>query len=797
MEAEPQTFHVSSASPAHSRTLTPTAAVRPRPRLPLTLSTRSRSIEHPPGSDVTVTSDAGGVDDLAGALSELGRTDFVRKYSRRSRPPRSNVEPTTSPTSDMDIRSAASSPVVTSPLRHQQVRSPDVIATKRRTDDCSAAATASTNCHNIPAATEQRLADQSPLGVGDSAGGDVVQETSPLEERSKRAASGWRSSRAGAGLSRSESDSSKMRSFTLRSLQPRATGNQSSHIVSHVPPPAPRRGATAPLLVGDLDTPTTMNSTEATVDTDDEGVGAVDIDEPCFKDTYMSVTTAGSRGAASSNRGALCRDKHLLPHFDVLGLARGRHQRFAEHDSALGETSNATPASAGVSTSTQKTNSGGRFQTHPPLRERTLTCEPGSVDSNGLGALRDVSDPNKHMLCLASQVSVSSADSHICPSEGSTSLSFGGEGSVETAVAADRFMSSPDQLVRKNSKTQKHKSKSDPTRGEKNGDSSVVDIPSIVSGTMHAQSSPVLLEENDKSQRNERQSTTQFPFTTDSASASSDLSERGTAAENNAHSANHVVVAGNTSAKFSPMASVEDVAVRVVLKSDDSFEDLPPTTIKPPRPKTTKKRPRAPPSPLTTPMTVNTTETSLSPASSLVRKVFSKDRSSPSSKLQTKETGGSETELSTAASTSSLTIPFSKKSSLLRSHSSAGSEVASGTAGGSAAAERSKHSEHPQSLAISRQRSPGALDAGNVNVPRIGTVTASASVPELCDTSNGRLLHARDHNSLSTSYAPSLEPVLSSSTISLFDGSAAGDKVGLFRTFVLGRCSRLFWTEFF
>lgn len=794
MEAEPQSFmHVGAASP-HSRTLTPTAAVRPRPRPPLALSGRSQSIEHPIGGDGTAATDGGGVDDIAGALSELGRTDFVRKYSRKSRQPRSSVgdTTTTSPTSDIDIRSAASSPVVSAASRYHHLRSPasagsDASATKYHNEDHvggggDSTATCTDNYRNIPSAQDGdvRTTDHSATsGISDS-GRDGV------EERSKRA-SGSRtataSPRAGTGLFRSESDASKLRPFTLRSLRPKtmATVKQSptqSQKVRHVPPPAPRGGVTTP-LVGDRVTPATNSAgpTElAGAELDDEGVGAVDIDEPCFKDTYMSVTTAGS-GGAGSNRGALLPSLYLPA--DAVGPTRARHQRLAEHGSPLAETSG-TPG--GVSGSTQKTNSGGRFLTHPPLRERIVTHEPGSVDSNGLGALRDVSDPTKQMLCLASQVSVSSADSHICPSEDSASLSlFGADGNAESGLMepVTEDVSSPDQLARKNSKTQRQKSRSDPTRGEKNGDSSVVDIPSIVSGTLHAQSSPVLLDDDDKTRQ---QSTTQFPFTTDSASASaSDLSDRGGVGTgaNDGQSDDHVVAAGagDSSAKSSPSASIQDVAVRVVLKSDDSFEELPPANIKPPRPKATKKRPRAPASQLTTPIIVGAAETSLS-ASSLVRKVFSKDRgSSIGGRLQTKD-AGSESELATAASTSSLTIPFSKKSSLLRSHSSAGNEAGSG---GSATSDRSKHPELPQSLAIARQRSPGAPEAAVDHVPRNGGVTASASVPELCDASSGsvvgRKLHVKDHNNLTTSYTPSLEPVLSSSTISLFDGPA-GDKVG-------------------
>jgi len=229
------------------------------------------------------------------------------------------------------------------------------------------------------------------------------------------------------------------------------------------------------------------------------------------------------------------------------------------------------------------------------------------------------------------------------------------------------------------------------------------------------------------------------------------------------------------------------VAVRVAIKSDDSFDDLPPTGVKPPRPKPTKKRPRAPPSPLTTPAAAAPAGDTSSSASSLVRKVFSKDRNGGgggvvAGRLLGKDAGGgdSPTDLPAAASSSSLTLPLSKRSSLLRSHSSAGNGAA-GSAGpaaaaaAAAAAGRSKHAELPQSLAISRQRSPGAPDSVDVS-PRTGVVTASASVPELCNASSGSRLQSKDHASLSTSYTPSLEPVLSSSTFTLFDGPA-GDKV--------------------
>ena len=774
MEAETASYHhVDAASSPHSRTVTPTAAVRPRPRPPLALSARSRSIEHPMMGGDGATTDA--VDDLAGALTELGRTDFVRKYSRKSRPVRPNVDrmtaaTATSPTAHVDVRSAGSSPVV-SP-RYQQLRC-DVAGSEDRDTTPTDA-----DRHDIPAQRRggdaQHPADQSVTGARRR---DITDEKTA--ESDDVTSGSLRSPRAGAGLRRSESDASKVRSLTLRSLRPRtmAAVGQSPpppQTVAHVPPPAPRGGGVATPPIGDR-----ALSNSAGADTDDEGVGAVDIDEPSYTDTYVSVTAAGSflhRGGA------------LLPipqqYRDPSGsaTARGRHQRFADLGGPVVETSGTT--------STQKTSGGGRFQTHPPLRERGVTHEPGSVDSNGLGALRDVADPAKQVLGLASQVSFSSADSHICPSEdlGSSLSHFGGGGSGGdgdcSAESSRTTSATPDhqQLVRKNSKTQKQKSRSDPTRGaDKNADASAVDITSIVSGTMHTQSSPVLLENDDDDRRRGHLPTTQFPFTADSASTSDELSDRGGGGGGGGDG-----VAAGHSAKSSTSESPLDVAVRVAIKSDDSFDDLPPTGVKPPRPKPTKKRPRAPPSPLTTPAAAAPAGDTSSSASSLVRKVFSKDRNGGggggvvAGRLLGKDAGGggdSPADLPVAAPSSSLTLPLSKRSSLLRSHSSAGNGAAgsAGSAAAAAAAGRSKHAELPQSLAISRQRSPGAPDSVDV-APRTGVVTASASVPELCDASSGSRLQSKDHASLSTSYTPSLEPVLSSSTFTLFDGPA-GDKV--------------------
>lgn len=601
-----------------------------------------------------VSTDGGVVDDLAGTLTELGRTDFVRKYSRKTRPAQRPYNSTSTHHTCTDltctdhVRSAASS----SPrYQHSTTTSSSSSPLVPGCEDNGQVET-----DHIPSQRDdvQHLADQCRPPET-----TVSDEGGPTSSTAARAGAG--------GLGRSESESSKVRSFTLRSLR-----SSTMPAVRHsptMPPPAPR---------GHTDSACTAVSCE----TDDEGVGEGEIDEPSYKDAYVSVTAAGRE-----------LDRHQFRRLPTSISTRGRQLTFTDH--------------AGMTSSSPKTNSGARFQTHPPLRERGALHEPGSVDSNGLRALRDVTDTNKQM--LTSQVSFSSADSHICRSEDSSSLS------VQLGADMDQL------LVRKNSKTQKHKSKSDPTRGDKIADGSVVDIPSIISGTMHAHSSPVLVaDDNDHPP-------TQFPFSTDSPSTS-DVSER-------------EVTEGRQGRPADDYCQHDDVAaVRggVVLKSDDSFDDqllAVTTSVKPPRP---KKRPRA------------TTVTDTATATNLVRKVFWKDRNG--SRLHATN-GGSQTDLSTTPSnSSSLTLPLSKKTALLRSHSSAG--------------------KHAESLVICRQRSPGAPDStSDVQraAARTGVVTSSASVPELCDATT------KDH--ISTSYTPSLEPVLSSSTCSIYDSPSAGDKV--------------------
>ncbi|ESP04421.1 hypothetical protein LOTGIDRAFT_170814 [Lottia gigantea] len=122
-----------------------------------------------------------------------------------------------------------------------------------------------------------------------------------------------------------------------------------------------------------------------------------------------------------------------------------------------------------------------RFITHQPVR-KTSSQEEGSMDSNGFAALKsssgDSDDEGKH-----SQTSL--ADSHLSPCDGDEVESIPFEGS--TAEGGD-----PDKQDRKNGKSVKPKSKSDPGR---NKIVHMGDFP-IVTESSVSQSAPLLSKED-------------------------------------------------------------------------------------------------------------------------------------------------------------------------------------------------------------------------------------------------------------------------------------------------------------
>ena len=113
----------------------------------------------------------------------------------------------------------------------------------------------------------------------------------------------------------------------------------------------------------------------------------------------------------------------------------------------------------------------GRFLTHPPSSDRNVQFETGVVDSYGFSPLSRDKTGNLESESPPKDSQVSLADSQIAPSEASD------------LISADSL----EHLERRNGKSLKQKSKSDPC-GQKN--SGYVDLPKVIS--THASSVPIL-----------------------------------------------------------------------------------------------------------------------------------------------------------------------------------------------------------------------------------------------------------------------------------------------------------------
>ena len=221
---------------------------------------------------------------------------------------------------------------------------------------------------------------------------------------------------------------------------------------------------------------------DSSFETEDEGVGfGGDSYHPSYKDTYTSVT--GSR-KSPANSDAKVSFSHTIP--EVASSTPG-HKDITQ--TRLNEDSSKRlqriPDGDTSPTNGNGKLANGRFLTHPPMRDRN--CREGrSMDSNGLGSLRDSMErfPESEM---ASQMSVASLDSHICPSEGTEAPTYPDVMRDITAEASGIA-----NLERRNSKTLKQKSKSDPS-GEKQKET--INLPIVISG--HSQSTPRLSEESD------------------------------------------------------------------------------------------------------------------------------------------------------------------------------------------------------------------------------------------------------------------------------------------------------------
>ena len=140
---------------------------------------------------------------------------------------------------------------------------------------------------------------------------------------------------------------------------------------------------------------------------EDEGIGAMDIEEDTSIDPLLLDKLSQSRNVARSKH-----DKTQGSSIDVTTLP-SKSLQILSPELQQDEISSKPNTEQGV---TKRGTANGRFLTHPPSKEKPVVHEGGSVDSNGLGSLRTNKEPVKTN-DLTSQVSELSIDSHLCPSD--------------------------------------------------------------------------------------------------------------------------------------------------------------------------------------------------------------------------------------------------------------------------------------------------------------------------------------------------------------------------------------------
>ena len=468
---------------------------RLRPRLPTGMS-RTR----------TISDQDRHVDDLIGVLNSLGTTNFVRKYGRRAH---QSSPGSSSPTASAP--SSCHSPVVTSPLcqsdapvitlsrmRNIRMKLEDVKESQENGNKSSTENSGVGTSRPVQYARKSKSLDDTLSSYSDATDNAPVEspsshtETTPNTHRSHHMSTLSENdnqvpipdvsvtgpqkdvdatpTRDASGTPQSNTTLTGKPSFDKYSSP---TDVRSRLGYGHVD----NECDDASLCMSDDvdDDGNRRYVKDNSLETEDEGVGSTDADVQYYKDAYTAVTSRApldTRGTASGTSTTSPWDK-----LDGVEDIQKRAKPTAE---------------LGHSCGTGGKSANGRFLTHPPMvRERMSPREGGSVDSNGLGSLRNSSDPPLRPCDLQSQASVVSLDSHIGTSDAATEEpSYRDVVMDVTSEATDM-----ERLERKNSKTLKQKSKSDPS-GEKQKDSSPVDLPMVINA--HAHSTPFLAKRIDE-----------------------------------------------------------------------------------------------------------------------------------------------------------------------------------------------------------------------------------------------------------------------------------------------------------
>ncbi|KAK2169170.1 hypothetical protein LSH36_12g28019 [Paralvinella palmiformis] len=377
----------------------------------------------------------------------------------------------------------------------------------------------------------------------------------------------------------------------------------------------------------------------------------------------------------------------------------------------------------------------GRFYTHPPSKERTSVQEAGSVDTNGFGALRDSRPPERPSSEeLKLQLSTVSIDSQSCIGDQSYSTYH----DVLRDVTAEGT-SIDSHLERKNSKTLKQKSKSDPC-GEKQKESM------RMTQTLEApvQSTPLLIEEKPTSSSNHDGAPPTVASSADKRTSHSDssllkteksaiiqqpvgvLSDPGTKSRTSQQETSYIISVHRSSSRKRDNRSSDDAEKPKTTDSQDSADSV------------TVENDSLPEM---APILVESDGEPLSP-----------DSQSPDSTLGRERTLGPASQ-SGGSVMASLTLPFSKakNTALTRSHSSASvflskSEVYRNTT-------PSPGSTRQKELVKRRPH----FSEHHLGQPATGSIDLSG--------------HKRDKN-WASGYCPSLEPIYAQSSLSLFEGAA-------------------------
>ncbi len=529
-----------SSSGVSTPTLTPTM-VRSRPKLPPIAGT----CPHPGGIKKTTSdpSTSQEVEDLVSVLYSLGNTDYIGKYSRKRRTssgvssptpsvssvslPMSPMSPVTSPGSQTPPFEGRAVGTITLTRMHSIKLKLEKVkqSQDREFGDGGHIPRRRTGCVEAPQTRVSiTMEHQHPVEKLEVIESSVIHRDNSQSPKARTLPSqtlmmGANSSVLGSHpCSPVQTGVSSSGSHTMTTTHPSSADNGMSWSTSTAPIPninsglttcahADSAGTSHPMYVG-TEMETCLQVTEEgdlpmlgvaeplrVTEHHDEDEGVGDIEGSHYKDTLASSLAITEES------------KSILKRTSSKELGDGSESRTSSTGSLRDASSKASvtftdeqnAASAkclqrlvqpGSSGNGKMAN--GRFLTHPPVSERTTSKEAGSVDSNGLGSLREGMETLQASGELSSQVSLVSVDSHMSPSETSEPPTYRDVVLSVTAEGTDM-----DKMERRNGKSLKQKSKSDPSGDKKQKDSSSEFSDAVMSCHTQAQSTPMLSKEKE------------------------------------------------------------------------------------------------------------------------------------------------------------------------------------------------------------------------------------------------------------------------------------------------------------